>query len=121
MSSTQMLKGILDGCLLALIAEEELYGYELATKLAAYGFCGYQRRDDLSVADADAKTRLDRSDATGLTERTKTKVLYRDAGPAATELAAFTTRWQQVIGKRSAYSKGGILNADLIFRIKFDF
>ena len=33
MTSTQMLKGILEGCLLAIIKEGEVYGYELAEKL----------------------------------------------------------------------------------------
>jgi PadR family transcriptional regulator PadR len=38
MTSTQMLKGILEGCLLAIIKEGEVYGYELAEKLGGYGF-----------------------------------------------------------------------------------
>ncbi len=38
MSTTQMLKGILDGCLLAIIKNKEVYGYELAEKLESYGF-----------------------------------------------------------------------------------
>ncbi len=38
LSSTQMLKGIIDGCLLAIIKNKEVYGYELAEKLGNYGF-----------------------------------------------------------------------------------
>ena len=38
MNSTQMLKGILEGCLLAIISEEEVYGYEMTKKLELYGF-----------------------------------------------------------------------------------
>lgn len=38
MSTTQMLKGIIDGCILAIIHEKEVYGYELAEKLEQYGF-----------------------------------------------------------------------------------
>lgn len=38
MSTTQMLKGILDGCILAIIKNKEVYGYELADKLENYGF-----------------------------------------------------------------------------------
>ncbi|MCP3029459.1 PadR family transcriptional regulator [Halobacillus sp. A5] len=38
MSTTQMLKGIIDGCLLAIINDNEVYGYELAQKLEEYGF-----------------------------------------------------------------------------------
>lgn len=36
--STQMLKGILDGCILAIIQEGEIYGYELTEKLHSYDF-----------------------------------------------------------------------------------
>ncbi|NNC75200.1 MAG: PadR family transcriptional regulator [Acidimicrobiia bacterium] len=35
--SSQMLKGVLDMCLLALIAEEPSYGYEMVSKLQARG------------------------------------------------------------------------------------
>ncbi|WP_199533654.1 PadR family transcriptional regulator [Romboutsia maritimum] len=38
MTSTQMLKGILEGCLLAVISEQEVYGYEMTKKLESYGF-----------------------------------------------------------------------------------
>ena len=33
-----MLKGIIDGCLLAIIKNKEVYGYELAEKLEDFGF-----------------------------------------------------------------------------------
>lgn len=39
--STQMLKGILDGCILSIITEGEIYGYELAEKLQGYGFSSF--------------------------------------------------------------------------------
>ncbi|TCS93595.1 PadR family transcriptional regulator [Hazenella coriacea] len=38
MSSSQMLKGILEGCLLAIISKGETYGYEMIEKLESYGF-----------------------------------------------------------------------------------
>ncbi|WAA13144.1 PadR family transcriptional regulator [Fervidibacillus halotolerans] len=38
MNSSQMLKGILEGCLLAVIAKGETYGYEMIEKLQTYGF-----------------------------------------------------------------------------------
>ncbi|WML41621.1 PadR family transcriptional regulator [Neobacillus sp. OS1-2] len=37
MSSSQLLKGILEGCLLSVIAKGETYGYEMMEKLYAYG------------------------------------------------------------------------------------
>ncbi|MCI3926823.1 PadR family transcriptional regulator [Paenibacillus sp. TRM 82003] len=38
MSSSQILKGILEGCLLSIIAKGETYGYEMMEKLNGYGF-----------------------------------------------------------------------------------
>ncbi len=35
---SQMLKGVLEGCILYIISQEEVYGYELSTKLNKYGF-----------------------------------------------------------------------------------
>ena len=34
---SQLLKGILDGCVLAIIEREEVYGYELSQKLQHFG------------------------------------------------------------------------------------
>ncbi|MCA1012244.1 PadR family transcriptional regulator [Halobacillus halophilus] len=38
MSSSQLLKGILEGCLLSIISQGETYGYEMIEKLDQYGF-----------------------------------------------------------------------------------
>lgn len=38
MNETQMLKGVLDGCVLQIIHEQEIYGYELVQALRAKGF-----------------------------------------------------------------------------------
>ncbi|WP_026690357.1 PadR family transcriptional regulator [Alteribacter aurantiacus] len=38
MSSSQMLKGILEGCLLSIIGKGDVYGYEMIEKLDSYGF-----------------------------------------------------------------------------------
>lgn len=35
---SQMLKGVLEGCILYIISREEIYGYELSTKLNQCGF-----------------------------------------------------------------------------------
>ena len=37
-NNTQVLKGILEGCILSIIAKEETYGYELLIKLKNNGF-----------------------------------------------------------------------------------
>lgn len=38
LEESQLLKGILEGCVLAIIAEGETYGYEIISVLAEYGF-----------------------------------------------------------------------------------
>ncbi|WP_100486301.1 PadR family transcriptional regulator [Sporolactobacillus pectinivorans] len=38
MSSSQILKGILEGCLLSIISKGEIYGYEMIERLGTYGF-----------------------------------------------------------------------------------
>ncbi len=38
MEDTQLMKGILEGCVLAVIAEGETYGYEIISALMEYGF-----------------------------------------------------------------------------------
>ncbi|WP_440896712.1 PadR family transcriptional regulator [Amphibacillus sp. Q70] len=38
MKETQLLKGVLEGCVLAVIAQKEIYGYELVQTLKEKGF-----------------------------------------------------------------------------------
>lgn len=38
MDESQLLKGILEGCILSIIAEGETYGYEILSRLEAEGF-----------------------------------------------------------------------------------
>lgn len=38
MDNTQLLKGILEGCILAIISKKETYGYEILTALSDAGF-----------------------------------------------------------------------------------
>lgn len=38
MIPSQMLKGTLEGCVLAIISNKETYGYEISEQLQAYGF-----------------------------------------------------------------------------------
>ncbi|MCQ9215195.1 PadR family transcriptional regulator [Streptococcus gallolyticus] len=38
MRETQLLKGVLDGCVLQIIAKEDIYGYELVQRLKAADF-----------------------------------------------------------------------------------
>ena len=38
MDKAQLMKGILEGCILKIIEKEETYGYEIVTRLQDYGF-----------------------------------------------------------------------------------
>lgn len=38
MKQTQLLKGVLEGCVLAIIKEKTIYGYELVQTLREFGF-----------------------------------------------------------------------------------
>ncbi len=38
MEDTQLMKGILEGCVLSVIAKHETYGYEILVELEGYGF-----------------------------------------------------------------------------------
>lgn len=38
MEDTQLMKGILEGCVLSVIARGETYGYEILSQLDSYGF-----------------------------------------------------------------------------------
>ncbi|CQR25318.1 transcriptional regulator [Streptococcus varani] len=38
MKETQLLKGVLDGCVLQIISQKEIYGYELVQELKEAGF-----------------------------------------------------------------------------------
>lgn len=42
MEETQLLKGILEGCVLKLISEKETYGYEMISNLSENGFTDVQ-------------------------------------------------------------------------------
>jgi len=37
-NSTQILKGLLEGCILKIVSNHETYGYEICEKLTVYGF-----------------------------------------------------------------------------------
>lgn len=105
--STQMLKGILDGCILSIIKEGEIYGYELAEKLQSYGFH--------SFSEGSIYPLLLRMQRDGLLSSVQKKSI---AGPkrkyysltkeGEEELAHFLERWSEL--KRSVenvVSKGG--------------
>lgn len=92
---TEMLKGVLEGCVLEIISHEEIYGYEITKRLNALGFS--------DIVDGTVYTILVRLERNKLVEITKKK---SDMGPprkfftlndaGREELKKFWERWEFV-------------------------
>lgn len=92
---TEMLKGVLEGCILEIINHEEIYGYEITRRLNALGFS--------DVVDGTVYTILVRLEKNKLVNITKKKseigpprkfFTLNDAGRA--ELEKFWEKWNFV-------------------------
>ncbi|MGD6960938.1 PadR family transcriptional regulator [Fictibacillus phosphorivorans] len=95
MSNTQMLKGILDGCLLAIINEGEVYGYELAEKLETYGF---QQTSEGTIYPLLIRMQKEELVTTTLKKSTAgpRRKYYSLTSKGEEELQAFIERWNQL-------------------------
>lgn len=95
---TEMLKGVLEGCVLEIISHEETYGYEITRKLNTLGF------ED--VVDGTVYTILLRIEKNVLVDITKKK---SEVGPprkfytlnkkGIDELELFWKKWDFIEGK----------------------
>ena len=95
---TEMLKGVLEGCVLEIISRKETYGYEITRQLNALGFT--------DVVDGTVYTILIRLEKSNLVEVTKKP---SDMGPprkffalndaGRMELRKFWERWEFVSSK----------------------
>lgn len=95
---TEMLKGVLEGCVLEIISHKETYGYEITRKLKDLGFS--------DVVDGTVYTILVRLEKNKLVEITKKK---SDMGPPRKffklndagheELKKFWSKWEFVSTK----------------------
>lgn len=95
---TEMLKGVLEGCVLEIIGRGETYGYEIASSLRSIGFT--------DVVEGTVYTillRLEKNALVSIEKRPSTigppRKFYslNDAGRA--ELASFWAKWEFVSGK----------------------
>jgi PadR family transcriptional regulator, regulatory protein PadR len=95
MSNTQMLKGILDGCLLAIINEGEVYGYELAEKLESFGF---QQTSEGTIYPLLIRMQNEELVTTTLKKSTAgpRRKYYSLTSKGEEELQAFIERWNQL-------------------------
>ena len=88
-----MLKGILDGCLLAIIKDKEVYGYELAEKLESYGFHSFSEGTIYPLLIRMQKEELVTSTLKKSTAGPKRKY-YSLTPKGEAELASFIERWR---------------------------
>jgi PadR family transcriptional regulator PadR len=97
---TEMLKGVLEGCVLEIISRKETYGYEITRRLNALGFT--------DVVDGTVYTILVRLERSKLVEVTKKPsdmgpprkfFVLNDAGRE--ELQRFWEKWEFVASKIS--------------------
>ncbi len=95
---TELLKGVLEGCVLEIINQEEIYGYEITRKLNELGF--------KDVVDGTVYTILLRLERNKLVDITKRK---SELGPprkffklndkGKEELEKFWSKWEFVSSK----------------------
>lgn len=95
MATTQMLKGLIDGCLLAIISREEVYGYEIAERLATYGFRSMSEGTIYPILLRMQKEELVTSKTKKSTAGPRRKYYYITEKGLA-ELASFEDRWNSL-------------------------
>ncbi|GAF13917.1 transcriptional regulator, PadR family [Bacillus sp. JCM 19046] len=95
MSHTQMMKGILDGCLLAIIHDEECYGYEMAERLERYGFSSISEGTIYPLLLRMQREEFVTSRRKASTAGPKRKY-YSLTTKGEEELQAFLARWEQL-------------------------
>lgn len=104
---TQVLKGVLDVCLLALISEEPSYGYEMVEKLSDRGLP--------LVADGSIYPSLSRLQNQGLAEGYfevhagggPPRKYYRITDEGAKRLADWTEEWRELSSGVDRVLEGG--------------
>lgn len=105
--TSQLLKGVLDMCLLALIAEEPSYGYEMVDKLDGRGLH--------LVSEGSIYPTLSRLQKAGLIEgyfvetggSGPPRKYYRLAPRGGEQLAAWSEEWQRLASGVQAVLNGG--------------
>lgn len=95
---TEMLKGVLEGCVLEIISRNETYGYEITRKLNDLGF--------IDVVDGTVYTILVRLERNKLVEITKKpsemgppRKFFRLNEAGLEELKLFWNKWEFIASK----------------------
>lgn len=95
---TEMLKGVLEGCVLEIISRKETYGYEITKQLNSLGFT--------DVVEGTVYTILIRLEKNNLVETTKkpsemgpSRKFFKLNEAGKRELAHFWEKWEFVVSK----------------------
>lgn len=97
---TEMLKGVLEGCVLEIISRKEIYGYDITRKLNSLGFC--------DVVEGTVYTILLRLEKQGLVNIEKKtsdigppRKFYTLNNSGFSQLEKFWVKWEFVSSKIS--------------------
>jgi len=103
---TEMLKGVLEGCVLEIISREETYGYEITRKLNSLGFT--------DVVEGTVYTILVRLEKNDLVDSKKKpselgppRKFYTLNEVGQNELKNFWRKWEFVASKIDELKEGG--------------
>jgi PadR family transcriptional regulator, regulatory protein PadR len=97
-NDAQMLKGILEGCILTLLVDGELYGYKIVESLKSYGFTDVQEATVYPIL-----TRLNKKGLLCFEKRPSDlgppRKYYSLTKEGHTELLRFSTGWNNISKK----------------------
>ncbi|MFD2924409.1 PadR family transcriptional regulator [Halobacillus naozhouensis] len=96
MSSSQILKGILEGCLLSIISKGEIYGYEMSEKLNDYGFSMVKEGSIYPLLLRMKKEGLVMTSQKKLPSGGPKRKYYKLTDKGAEELNEFVERWELI-------------------------
>jgi len=93
--SSQMLRGIIEGCILAIIDRQEVYGYEISERLAEYGFTSMSEGTIYPLLLRMQREELVTSQMKKSTAGPRRKYYYL-TGKGKEELEDFIVRWARL-------------------------
>ena len=92
---TEMLKGVLEGCVLEIICRKETYGYEIVRKLNALGFTDIVEGTVYTILLRIEKNRLVDVEKKP-SDKGPARKYYTLSGKGRQELCDFWGKWSQI-------------------------
>lgn len=101
---TEMLKGVLEGCVLEIISRKETYGYEITSSLRALGFTDVVEGTIYTIL-----LRLERDEIVDIEKKSSKmgppRKLYKLNAAGRKELALFWTKWDFISSRINKLNK----------------